>query len=329
MKQNLPNANDDISRDHRQLLKSKKQIQKTKIENKNKQCSASKTHSNVAHQKSTASNGQAYGNKVAKQILQGKDEQVSAQVCHVLTPTQKNKWNVGARSSAGQYPLFHNNSPAIQKIVNMMSPLMSPLVKTTAIKKDCQIIAEEDVPDFEFVLSIDNDELDCTKYDVTENSIDTTNGDLGNNEILARKDVAKIRNAPSSIIRMKKIKLNAKDQTNTGSKHAITPVRRSVRISSNVEEDFVSQSALLEEVDFVFQPNKHLENTYFSDSQKSKKKMFQIQTKDGSYRRGTPRPTKASSAFGILPIYNHNKYEGLMTPQKKSDIETMPPPCKF
>ena len=78
---------------------------------------------------------------------------------------------------------------------------------------------------------------------------------------------------------MKKIKLNAKDQTNTGSKHAITPVRRSVRITSNGEEDFVSQSALLEEVDFVFQPNKHLENTYFSDSQKSKKKCFKFRLK--------------------------------------------------
>ena len=325
IKQNLPNTKHDISRDHRQPLKSKKQMQKTKIENEHKECSASKTPSNVAHQKSTVSNGQDCGDKVAKQIFQGKQEQEAAQVCHASTPTQK-KWSVGARSSAGQYPLFHNNSPAIQKIVNMMSPLMSPLVKTTAIKKDCQIIAEEDVPDFQFVLSIDNDELDCTKHDVTENSIDSTNGDVGNNELLARKDVAKIRNAPSSVIRMKKIKLNAKDQTNTGSKHAITPVRRSVRITSNGEEDFVSQSALLEEVDFVFQPNKHLENTYFSDSQKSKKKMFQIQTKDGSYRRGTPRPTKASSGFGVLPIYNQNKHEGVVTTPKKSDIETMPPP---
>ena len=54
--------------------------------------------------------------------------------------------------------------------------------------------------------------------------------------------------------------------------------------------------------------------------------MFQIQTKDGSYRRGTPRPTKASSGFGVLPIYNQNKHEGVVTTPKKSDIETMPPP---
>ena len=34
-----------------------------------------------------------------------------------------------------------------------------------------------------------------------------------------------------------------------------------------------------EEVDFVFQPNKHLENTYFSDSQKVKKKCFKFRLK--------------------------------------------------
>ena len=57
--------------------------------------------------------------------------------------------------------------------------------------------------------------------------------------------------------------------------------------------------------------------------------MFQIQTKDGSYRRGTLRPTKASSAFGILPIYNHNKYEGLMTPQKNQTLKRCHHPVNF
>ena len=90
MKQNLPNTKHDISRDHRQPLKSKKQMQKKqKLTMNYKECSASKTHSNVAHQKSTVSNGQDCGDKVAKQIFQGKQEQEAAQVCHASTPTQK------------------------------------------------------------------------------------------------------------------------------------------------------------------------------------------------------------------------------------------------
>ena len=64
-------------------------MQKTKIENEHKECSASKTPSNVAHQKSTVSNGQDCGDKVAKQIFQGKQEQEATQVCHASTPTQK------------------------------------------------------------------------------------------------------------------------------------------------------------------------------------------------------------------------------------------------
>lgn len=326
VKQITPNSRNGILWDQKQPLKSKKQIEKTKDKYDKKHSLVSKTHANAVNKIKKVPNSQ---DKVAKQIPSGGRDQLDVQAQYTLTPTQKNKLNVSARSSAGQYPLFHNNSPAIQRIVNMMSPLMSPLIKTAAIEKDCQIIAEDDVPDFEFVLSIDNDDLHCTSNDDTEKGLDSTNDDVENNKLLARKDVSKIRNAPSSVIRMKKIKLNATDQIHTGSKHAITPVRRSVRITSNGNEDFEPHSTLLEEVDFVFQPNKHLENTYFSDNnQKCKKKLFQIQAKDGSYRRGTPRPTKASCNLGVLPIYNQTRNGGVVTPPEKSEIEKMPPPSK-
>ena len=114
---------------------------------------------------------------------------------------------------------------------------------------------------------------------------------------------------------MKKIKLNAKDQVNTGHKHAITPVRRSVRVMTSDEDE-----ARLEEVDFNFVPNKHLENAYFSKNKKSIKKLFQIQTKNGSFRRPTPRPLKKKATI-CVPVFN-----GSSAPSTTNTTTMMPPP---
>ena len=229
-------------------------------------------------------------------------------VNNILTPTVKRMFNNNNKNHTtdSNYPHFHVNSPAVQKIVQLFSPLMSPLVKKTVIEEECKIIKEENLEEFNFVCNIDNDDLTFNDDDnadaFADEKDDEDDDDDDEVQLIAPKDVSKIRQAPSSIIKMKKIKLNAKEQINTGNKHAITPVRRSVRVMSSGEDE-----ANLEDVNFNFVPNKHLENAYFfSDNKKSIKKLFQIQTKDGSFRRPTPRPMKKKSANNslVLPIYH-------------------------
>ena len=202
---------------------------------------------------------------------------------------------------------------------------MSPLVKKTVIEEECKIIKEENLEEFNFVCNIDNDDLtfnDDDNADAFADEKDDEDDDDDEVQLIAPKDVSKIRQAPSSIIKMKKIKLNAKEQINTGNKHAITPVRRSVRVMSNGEDE-----ANLEDVNFNFVPNKHLENAYFfSDNKKSIKKLFQIQTKDGSFRRPTPRPMKKKSANNslVLPIYHASNNGSSSTTTTTTTTTTTP-----
>jgi len=263
------------------------------------------------------------------------DAKKSANRNNILTPTIKRIYkNINYNSSSSsssknkcnnhhvdsEYPLFHVNSPAVQKIIHLFSPLMSPLVKRTVIEEECKIIKEEDVVDFDSFCNAGNEDFSYDNSNDGDNNEAFDNGyNPGIDEVqfIAPKDVSKVREAPSSIIKMKKIKLNAKDQINTGHKHAITPVRRSVRVMTSDEDE-----ARLEEVDFNFVPNKHLENAYFSKNKKSIKKLFQIQTKDGSFRRPTPRPLKKKATI-CVPVFN-----GGSAPTTTSTTPMMPPPAK-
>lgn len=240
------------------------------------------------------------------------DEVVSVNIPkHINDGSKKENSQQKKESKHGRFPLFHVHSPAVQKVVKLFSPLMSPLIKRNVIAEESNAIKEEYAVGCHDHYNTDSeqfDDLSIADSDQHERASNISERDTGGDDekFIAPKDISKVRQAPSSVIKMKKIKLNTKDQANTGSRHAITPVRRSVR-NLTADED----EAQLSDVNFVFQPNKHLDNAYFSDNKMSMNRIFQIQTKDGSFRRSTPRPINKKSATELnLPIFNGSNNKG-------------------